>query len=126
MYLYIQSAAAAAAAAATAAAALYRCCCCSSCCLLVLFVIVCRMAIVAGSLNLIPVFYFSSFKHDLGLMYVPLGSTVAFTASICLYYILGNFGHARSQGGVSPPRRSPPCIYIDILPIMTLNFFAFL
>ena len=29
-------------------------------------------------------------------MHVPLGSTVAFTASICLY-ILGNYGHAWSQ-----------------------------
>ena len=32
-------------------------------------------------------------------MYLPLGSTVAFTASVCLYYILGSYGHARSQGG---------------------------
>ena len=32
-------------------------------------------------------------------MYVALGSTVAFTASIGLYYILGNFVNARSQDG---------------------------
>ena len=31
------------------------------------------------------------------IWYVPLGSTVAFTASICLHYILGNYGHARGQ-----------------------------
>ena len=78
------------------------CCCCSGCCyvycllllrqhqcrcLLPLFVIVCRMAkFVAGSLNLIPVFSFSSlitrFVFD-----VPLASTVcvAFAVSICLH-----------------------------------------
>ena len=43
------------------------------------------------------------------LMCVPLGSVVAVSASICLYYILGSYGHARSQGGVSQPRRSTPC-----------------
>ena len=35
---------------------------------------------------------------------VPLGSTVAFAASICLYYIPGNCGHARSQGGCETTR----------------------
>ena len=64
--LYIQSAAAAAAAAAALCVAILllllqqQCCC-----FLLLFVIVCRMAkFVAGSLNLIPVFSFSSFKRD--------------------------------------------------------------
>ena len=32
-------------------------------------------------------------------MFIPVGSTVAFTASVCLYHILGSYGHARSQGG---------------------------
>ena len=54
----------------------------AACCLL-LFVIVYRMAkIVAGSMNLIAVFSSSSFKHE--FFNVPHGSTVAFTASICL------------------------------------------
>ena len=39
---------------------------------------------------------------------IPLGSTVAFTASICLDYILGNDGHARSQGGRQPVASKPP------------------
>ena len=66
MYLYVQRAAAAVAAAAAAAAAL-----CVAILLLLLqqlllFVIVCQIAkIVADSLNLGPVFPFSSFKHDL-------------------------------------------------------------
>ena len=42
---------------------------------------------------------FSSFKHDVPLIYVPVGSTVVFTASLCLHSILGNCGHTRSQGG---------------------------
>ena len=46
-----------------AAAALLLCCC-----LLLLFAIVCRMAkCVAGLLNLVPAFYFSSFNRDLFL-----------------------------------------------------------
>ena len=35
-----------------------------------------------GSLHLIPVFSFSSFKHDLFSLYLPLGGTVAFSVSI--------------------------------------------
>ena len=59
-----------------------------------------------GSLHLIPVSS-SSFKHNLLLMYVPLGSTaaVAFAALIYVWYvlhILGNYGHARSQDGRHP------------------------
>ena len=38
---------------------------------------------------------------------VPLRSTVAFTASICLNCILGNYGHARSQGGRQPAAAKP-------------------
>ena len=41
-------------------------------------------------------------------MNIPLGSIVAFTASICLYYILANHGHARSQGGRQPAAPIPP------------------
>ena len=40
--------------------------------------------------------------------YAPLGCTVAFTALICLYYILGNFGHAQSQGGRQSAAAKPP------------------
>ena len=89
-----------------------RCCCCSVFVILLLlvyqlpqFVIVCRMAKnVAGSLNLIPSIVFVLFilKYDLVLMYVPLRSAVALTSSICLYYILGNYELARSQGGRQP------------------------
>ena len=94
-----------------------RCCCCGvailllqqQCwCFLLLFVIVCRMAkFVADLLNLIPVFSFSSFKRDLFLLY-PLAVLSRLRPRFA--YILGNYGHERSQGGVSPPRRSPPCI----------------
>ena len=72
---------------------------------LLLFVIVCRTAkIVVGSLNLIPSIALFVFilEHDLLLMYVPLGSVGAFTAPICPYYILGNYGHARSEDGRHP------------------------
>ena len=81
------------------------CCCCTSCRLLLLFVIVCRMAIFfAGSVNLTPsvVMFLFILKTRKKITNVPLGSVVAFTASICLYYVLGNYGHARSQGGRQP------------------------
>ena len=86
---YMHSAAAAAAAAAAALCVdillllLQRQCCC----LLLLFVVVCRMArFVAGSLHLIPVFPFSSFKRDLTFDGTPWQYyCVAFTASICLH-----------------------------------------
>ena len=51
---------------------------------------------VAGSLHLIRLFYFSSFKDDLVLIY-PL--TVLSHLRPRFSYILGNSGHARSQGG---------------------------
>ena len=41
----------------------------------------------------------------------PLGSVVTFTASTCLYYIFGNCGHARSQGGRQPAEAEPPSYY---------------
>ena len=88
---------------------LLYCLWCSCCCLLLLFVIMCRMAkFVAGPLNLMPVYSFSSFKRDLLLMY-PL-------AVLCRFYgldlptssVLMDMRGAKA--GVSPPRRSPPCI----------------
>ena len=85
------------------------CCCCCCCCLLLLFVIVCRMTkFAAGSLNLIPVFSFSSFKHDVFLMYrlavlwrrihgleLPTSSVIT--------------GMRGANAGIISPRRSTPC-----------------
>ena len=51
---------------------------------------------------------FFLFKHGFFLMYVPLGGTLAFTASILLYYIVANYGHARSQGGRQSAAANPP------------------
>ena len=77
------------------------------CCFLLLFVIVCRMTkFLTGSLNLIPVFSFSSFKRDLFLM-CPLAvlrriyGLDLLTSSVIT-------GMRRAKAGVSPPRRSPP------------------
>ena len=77
------------------------------CYFLLLFVIVCcRMTnFVAGSLNLIPVFFFSSFKRDFFLMY-PLAVLSHLRPRFA--YILGNYGHARSQGGRQPAAAKPP------------------
>ena len=44
--------------------------------------------------------------------HVPLGSTVACTATICLDYILGNYGHARSQGGRQPAAAKAPLVHM--------------
>ena len=66
------------------------CCCCSVCCYTAVVGAAVRHRLpdgkncCCGSLHLIPVFSFSSFKHNERLMYVPLGSTVAFAASIYL------------------------------------------
>ena len=55
------------------------------CCFLLLFVIVCRMAkLVVGSSNLIPLFACFLFVQTRLIFNVPLGSTAAFMASICL------------------------------------------
>ena len=51
----------------------------------------------ADSLNLIPVFSFSSFKRDLFFMY-PLAVLRRIYGLDFPSYILGNCGHARSQG----------------------------
>ena len=103
LYICIQSAAAAAAAAALCVAILLSLLQQRCCCFLLLFVIVCWIAkFGAGSLNLIPVFSFSSFKRDLFLMYTlavlcrihgldfPTSSAIA--------------GMRGVNAGVSPPR----------------------
>ena len=77
------------------------------CCFLLLFIIACRMTkSVAGSLNLIPVFSFSSFKRDLRLM-VPLGSAVWHYPASVFAYIFRQYGRARSQGGRQPAAAKP-------------------
>ena len=73
---------------------LLYCCCCSSS--------------AAGSLNLMQVFSFSSFKTRFFFM-VPLGCTVSHLR-LRFANVLANYGHAKA--GVNPPRRSPSCIYI--------------
>ena len=81
---------------------LYCCCCCSCCC----SSSSCDgwRNSCCGSLHLISVFYFSSFTHDLFSMY-PLAVLSHLQRRFFTYYtcyiscILGNYGHARSQGG---------------------------
>ena len=63
-----------------------------------LFVIVRRM-------DLIPVFHLSSFKHYLFSMY-PLAVLSHLRPGFA--YILGNCGHARSQGGRQPRHGKDP------------------
>ena len=88
------------------------------CCFLLLFVIVCRMAkFVAGSLNLMPVFSFSSSKSDFLLM-VPLDRTVSHLRPRCS--VITAYGHARSQGGRQPAAANPPS-YVNIRTF--LSFF---
>ena len=78
------------------------------CCFRLLFVIVCPMAkLVAGSLDLLPVFVFSSFRPRFFAM-VPFGSTVShFRPRFACEYILGNYGYTRSQGGREPAAAKP-------------------
>ena len=87
--------------------------CCS---FLLLFVIMHRaVKFVAGPLNLIPVFSFSSFKHDLFFM-VPLGSTAVshlqprFAYSLDLPTASLITCMRGAKAGVSPPRRISLCI----------------
>ena len=71
---------------------------------------------VAGSLNLISVFSFSSFERGLLLMYpLAVGSTVSHLRPR-LAYILGNFGHARSQDGRQSAAVKPPLYFVCFLP----------
>ena len=99
-----------------------RCRCC--CCCLLLFVIVYRMAkLFVGSLNLVPVFSFSSLKHGLLLMYflAVLSHLRPRFAYITTHYILGNDGHALSQGGRHPTAAKPPLYYTRYLVQSTLE-----
>ena len=77
------------------------CCCCSCCCLLLLFVIVCGMSkSIAG---LIPVFFFL-FIQTRFISNVPLGSTVACTASNRQYtHPFAVLPHVRPQFANTPP-----------------------
>ena len=85
------------------AAAAAACCCCSSSC--------------AWWQDLFPWFTASDpsvlflFIPTRCIFNVPLGSTVAFSASLFfpyISYIIGT-GMRGTKAGVSPPRRSPPC-----------------
>ena len=105
-YVFVQSAAAAAAAAVCVAILLLQLQ------QLLLFVIVCRMVkIVSGSLNLIPSRVFLLFTQTQFIFNAP-SLAVAFTALICLYYILGNCGHARSEVGRHPTAAKPPLYHV--------------
>ena len=98
---------------------------------LLLFVIVCRMAKnIAGSMiNLIPSSASCLFIQTRFILDVSLGSTVvAFAVSIRPYYILGNYGDARSQGGRQPASaKSPLYIYAyrALLPLLLLLLLLF-
>ena len=79
--------------------------CCCFLLLLLLFVIVYRMAkFGAGSLNLIPVFSFSSFRRDLFLAY-PLAVLSPRFACSTFSVITGIRG---AKAAINPPRRIPP------------------
>ena len=55
--------------------------------------------------------FYLAFKHHLVLIYVPFGSTGAFSASIYLFYgsyIVGNYEHVQSQGGRQPAAAKLP------------------
>ena len=63
---------------------------------------------VAGSLNVTPVFYFSSFKRDFFLMY-PLAVLLCRIDGLDLPASWVIMGMRRAKAGVSTRRRSPPC-----------------
>ena len=107
MHLYMKSFAAAAAAAlcdAILLLLLYQ---------LLLFVILCRIAkFLAGSLNLIPSIVFFLFILQCRIYGLTLPN------------ILGNYRHARSQGGRQPTAAKPPCnIYANICEISIVVCF---
>ena len=82
--------------------------------LLLLSVIMCRMTkFVAGSLNLISLFSFSSFKHDLFLMR-PLAVLLCRIFGLDLPICSVMAGMRGAKAGVSPPRQSPPCTVVLI------------
>ena len=84
--------------------------------LLLLFVIACRMTQCVAVLffNLIPAIFF--LYSNTIYVNIPLGSAVAMyslDSPVILYSkfmscILGNYGHARSQGGRQPAVAKPP------------------
>ena len=111
MYLYVQSAVAAAVAAvccytavtvvaAPAAAVRHRVPCSKMCC----------WFIESGSIQC----FLSLQTRYIFNTCTPPSSTVAFTASICLPYILGNYGLARSRGR-RQPRGEAPVVVIIVL-----------
>ena len=69
-----------------------------------------------GLLHLIPVFYFSSFIQTRFIFDVPIGSTVACTASIYLYPIThhtcSKITGMRGAKAGGTPWRGPPCKYV--------------
>ena len=93
----------------------YCCCCCSSSAAASCCCSSCARGpnFVAGSLNPMPVFSFSSFKRDLVLM-VLLSSTGSHLRPRFVY-ILGNYGLARSQGGRHPAAANTPLVYMMII-----------
>ena len=121
-YICIQSAAAAAAAALRAATLLLLMQQQQCCCFLLVFVTVCRMAKSGPpSLNLIPVFCFSSFQLDLFLMY-PMAARcrIFFSCSAWQYRRIYDLDLPTSpriaamrgaKAAVSPPRQISPCKY---------------
>ena len=71
---------------------------------------------VAGSLNLITVLYFYSFKLD--TFDVPLGTIAVSHLRPRFAYILGKYGHAQSQGGRNLAAAFPPLyVYIYKVPL---------
>ena len=60
--------------------------------------VLCRWFIESDSINSV----FFLFIQSQFIFNVPLGSTIAFTASICLYVMTGMRG---AKAAVSPPRR---------------------
>ena len=92
--------------------AMYFCCCCCSCsaaaCCCCSSSCAGWQKFAAGSLNPIPVFSISSLKRDLFWMY-PL-AVLCRIYGLDLLIFLAITGMRGAKAGVSPPRRSPPCI----------------
>ena len=99
-----------------------RCCCCGCatlllmpqqcCCFLLLFVIVCRMEKKCCWFIESDSSVFCSLEHDVFLVY---SLAVLSHLRPRFVYILGNCGHARSQGGRHPAAAKPP-LYVILNP----------
>ena len=88
-------------------------------------VIVCRMAkFGAGSLNLIPVFSFPPFKRNLFLMYSLAVPCRIYGLDLPTSLVI--VGMRGAKAAVSPPRPSPPSIYIINTRIIYMPMFYFL